>query len=169
MRGSEVLALQTYLAGKGYMDFDHTTGYFGPITAAALARYRADMLRSPVVAVGCPANMICTPILGATVGSTSPAGAIQQVRLSTFLSLGSRHPDVLVLQKFLNRNNFLVALSGPGSSGNETDFFGPATRAAVIRFQEAHPVQLLVPLGVSQGTGVVDTKTIQVINSLLSQ
>lgn len=36
-----------------------------------------------------------------------------------------------------------------------TGFFGPATRRAVIRFQERHADQVLAPFGLTRGTGVV--------------
>lgn len=53
------------------------------------------------------------------------------------LKLGSIGEDVRMLQKLLNTRGHTVAASGPGSSGNETTSFGPATRAALIRFQQA--------------------------------
>lgn len=56
------------------------------------------------------------------------------------LQYGDRHEDVRTLQRFLNQQGFTVAQSGGGSPGNETLFFGPATRAAVARFQAAHNV-----------------------------
>lgn len=43
--------------------------------------------------------------------------------------------DVRQLQIFLNRNGFPVAPSGIGSSGNETTYFGLATKAALARYQ----------------------------------
>lgn len=52
------------------------------------------------------------------------------------LSLGMTHPDVIQLQRFLNTDpDTLVAMSGAGSIGKETTYFGSATRAAVMRFQ----------------------------------
>jgi hypothetical protein len=51
------------------------------------------------------------------------------------LRLGMRHPQIIALQKVLNASGAALAASGPGSPGNETDYFGPLTRDAVRRFQ----------------------------------
>lgn len=75
------------------------------------------------------------------------------------------HSDVRELQKFLNKNGFSVASSGPGSLGNETTFFGIKTKQALIAFQEAHKDSILVPLGLQKGTGFLGPKTILFINS----
>jgi peptidoglycan hydrolase-like protein with peptidoglycan-binding domain len=47
---------------------------------------------------------------------------------------------VLALQKYLNAHGYTVATSGPGSVGNETTTFGPATKAALIKFQKANNI-----------------------------
>lgn len=51
------------------------------------------------------------------------------------LTIGLTGEDVKELQKFLNKNGFVLAGSGPGSNGNETDMFGGLTRAALIKYQ----------------------------------
>ncbi len=54
------------------------------------------------------------------------------------LKQGSRGKEVRTLQVFLNNNGFKIATTGPGSLGNETENFGPATDAAVKRWQKAN-------------------------------
>ncbi|HBH71825.1 MAG: hypothetical protein UU88_C0008G0023 [Parcubacteria group bacterium GW2011_GWC1_42_11] len=76
------------------------------------------------------------------------------------LSLGSRGEDVRALQKFLNiDSDTTVATSGVGSIGKETDYFGPATRRAVIKFQEKYRAEVLTPAGLSVGTGFFGSGT----------
>ncbi len=53
------------------------------------------------------------------------------------LWLGTSGPDVRALQQFLNSHGFAITAAGPGSAGQETDFFGLLTKAALIRFQTA--------------------------------
>jgi trimeric autotransporter adhesin len=57
-------------------------------------------------------------------------------------SLATRtvHEEVRTLQKYLNSLGFTVASSGPGSPGNETNYFGPATQKAVAAFQKANNI-----------------------------
>jgi hypothetical protein len=43
--------------------------------------------------------------------------------------------EVAQLQKLLNELGYTVSVSGPGSTGNETSFFGPLTRNALVKFQ----------------------------------
>lgn len=57
------------------------------------------------------------------------------------LKYGMRGDDVKDLQKYLNDNKFFVALFGPGSSQNETTFFGNATKKALIKFQTANNIK----------------------------
>ena len=79
------------------------------------------------------------------------------------LNLGSNGEDVKNLQKFLNSNGFTVAMTGFGSVGQETTTFGPATRAAVIKFQLANGV---IQTATDDGAGLVGPKTRAKINAL---
>jgi len=70
-------------------------------------------------------------------------GISSQLQKTTFifsknLKQGATGIDVKELQKYLNINGYTVAKFGPGSKGNETNNFGPATRAAVLKFQKAN-------------------------------
>ena len=53
------------------------------------------------------------------------------------LKLGMTGLDVKQLQIYLNKNGFIVSSSGYGSVGNETEIFGLAKHAALIKFQTA--------------------------------
>ena len=56
------------------------------------------------------------------------------------LTLGSTGAEVKKLQQYLNLNGYPIALSGTGSPGFETSYFGPATLRALKKFQAAHNV-----------------------------
>jgi peptidoglycan hydrolase-like protein with peptidoglycan-binding domain len=51
---------------------------------------------------------------------------------------GDVDPDIKRLQLFLNAEGFVLAQTGPGSPGQETNMFGARTRGALIRFQAFH-------------------------------
>lgn len=60
--------------------------------------------------------------------------------LTVDLRFGMRHAQVRTLQTLLGGAGFPAAASGPGSRGNETDYFGSLTRAAVRKFQCAKKI-----------------------------
>lgn len=70
-----------------------------------------------------------------------PANYLEIVKKLPFkftkeLSLGMSDPQVKELQKLLNESpETLVSLEGAGSSSEETSYFGPATKAALIKWQ----------------------------------
>ncbi len=53
------------------------------------------------------------------------------------LEVGDSGTDVMCLQKFLNVTGFIIADSGVGSLGAETDLFGGLTREALAKWQAA--------------------------------
>ncbi|MEI8061672.1 MAG: peptidoglycan DD-metalloendopeptidase family protein [bacterium] len=73
-----------------------------------------------------------TPIIVTSVPST--------LVLPRNLKMRMRGDDVKALQSFLNLHGFSVAPYGIGSRGYETGYFGPATRAAVIKFQMSQSI-----------------------------
>jgi LPXTG-site transpeptidase (sortase) family protein len=83
------------------------------------------------------------------------------------LRVGMSGEDVRELQKLLNTDTETrVASVGVGSAGNETDYFGFATKRALIKFQEKYYTEVLTPLGLTSGTGILGTKTREKMGAL---
>jgi len=80
--------------------------------------------------------------------------------LTRNMRIGDRGEDVRELQIALNNDPATaVALFGPGSPNNETDYFGVLTRNAVIRLQAKYAATILAPLGMNAPTGIVGAQT----------
>jgi len=56
------------------------------------------------------------------------------------LKFGMTGSDVKELQKYLNNNGSVLIVAGPGSPGQETEFFGSLTRQALIKFQKDNSI-----------------------------
>lgn len=68
-------------------------------------------------------------------------GALFTLQFNKDLYLGLTDADVLKLQQFLNSHGVPVAPAGQaGSVGHETNYFGPATKAAVVKYQALHGI-----------------------------
>lgn len=102
-------------------------------------------------------------ILAARVAAPLPAPKFSCAKINVDLHSGIQSRDqIICLQEFLKSQGGLIY---PG--GIITGNFDAATRAAVIRFQEKHAVEILAPLGLATGTGYVGAATRAKINQIL--
>lgn len=84
------------------------------------------------------------------------------------LGVGDRGIDVLRLQQFLNTDPYTrVAISGAGSPGFETNYFGSLTRAAVNKFQKKFASEILFYW--QAPTGYVGPKTLRKLNGIYEE
>ena len=83
---------------------------------------------------------------------------------------GVHNPQVVVLQELLNKNPATaVATHGPGSIGEETNYFGPETLAALKRFQALYANDILVPWGLTVPTGFLGPLTLEKLNQIANE
>ncbi len=116
--------------------------------------------------------VVATTVIGGAIAGALTASAALNLptqscafMFNTNMKLGSRGADVKNLQMVLNAYpQTQVAASGAGSPGMETTSFGPATRRAVIKFQDLH----LAELGITKGTGNVFAGTRGLLNEVCS-
>src|ERR1700683_852715 len=100
-----------------------------------------------------------------TTGIQSPQTTPRTYTFTQNLQYLDTSPEVAELQKYLNDHGFDLAQSGPGSSGEETDRFGPLTYAALVKFQDAYAAEILTPLGLRRGSGYSGPATRPFVNN----
>jgi len=102
-------------------------------------------------------------------GGAAVASAVCPYTWSRNLSIGDSGPDVMKLQQFLNSNPATrVAATGVGSAGQETEYYGALTGAAVAKFQEMYRADILSPLGLVNSTTYFGNMTRAKANELCS-
>lgn len=91
-------------------------------------------------------------------------------RFEKTLRYGQVLIDVKYLQIVLNSDpETRLAVTGVGSPGKETNYFGPLTKAAVIKFQEKYASEILAPWKITEGTGFVGKTTRAKLSALLGR
>ncbi len=140
MTDPRVKIFQQFLNSKGFfVSFfgpgspGNETDFFGAKTQAASIAYQQSLVSTSMTSEGTP--------------------------LSSDLEIGVTSPEVKTLQKILNVLGYVISDTGPGSPGNETDFFGAKTKAAVLRFQTDHWEEISKKTTVSKPTGMVGEAT----------
>jgi len=87
-----------------------------------------------------PSNNLPTYTNANTITYTNPNTPVNTKGFVRDLARTTRGEDVRSLQRFLNQHKFTVSDSGAGSPGWETNYFGPKTKAALIKFQIANNI-----------------------------
>jgi len=146
--GAAVITLQKYLisassgSASAVLATKGATGNFAALTKAALVEFQIKNNISPADGYYGPVTRAYIESHPIIVQASAPAAMPTQTEISGLLLTrnlykGNSGEDVRTLQKLLNSKGFPVATSGVGSAGFETTYFGPATLAAVIKFQTA--------------------------------
>jgi peptidoglycan hydrolase-like protein with peptidoglycan-binding domain len=150
MSGSDVVLLQKFLIEKGYLTPGNDSGFFGLQTEWAVKQYQSkrgiasygtgDTTGYGVVGLKTRQainNSLPNTSVQTTTSSSSSSLSSGSSNFYRDLTLGSQGQDVLALQVFLNNHGFSVAWSGAGSAGQETNYFGNATKAALAKYQSS--------------------------------
>ncbi len=100
-------------------------------------------------------------------GGQSVASGVCPYTWTRDLNVGATGGDVMKLQQFLNANaDTRVAATGAGSVGAETEYYGPATAAAVSKMQVMYRADILTPAGLVNPTGYFGPSTRAKANSV---
>ena len=111
------------------------TGYFGPLTKAVLIEYQST---NGLGAAGVVDDATFAKIFG--IGTPAPSPTPGSSTFTRDLELGMSGEDVRELQRYLNTHGAVIAGSGVGSPGQESNYFGALTRAALARYQAANAI-----------------------------
>ena len=164
----DVKTLQQLLLDEGVYPDGLITGYFGSLTKQAVIRfqekYASEILTPAGLANGTGffgpgTRKKANELLGgkpfdSAQGKPSdiPPGQSTKAAILRNLSQGQSGEDIKTLQQILLDE-------GVYPEGLITGYFGSLTKQAVIRFQEKYTDEILIPAGLSEGSGFVGPAT----------
>ncbi len=134
------------------MTFGNTPGV--QIQTQSITRVHTTPSEIPI---NIPTVTISAATTTSTVVATSSVPVTPHHLFDTNLGYGVSGPQIKLLQTYLNTHGYIVRESGFGSTGNETEYFGNATRAALIKFQKAN--------GITPASGYFGPVTREFVNS----
>ncbi len=161
-KGAIVSVLQNFLAKKGLMNRPAVGGNYGPQTRAAVIAFQTKY-GLPVTGIVddttlAKINEIIKVDSETFIRLTTDAARIVAPKLSRNLYQGLTGADVKALQIFLNNSGFIIANTGIGSKGKESNYFGQKTKQALQRWQNA--------AGITPASGLAGRLTIGLIKQL---
>ena len=134
---------------------------FAPATQAQTV----EELQAQIAELMAQINQLTSQVAGGDAVSSSSVCPYTWTRT---LNMGATGDDVMKLQQFLNSSadTQVAAAGSAGSPGMETSYYGPATGAAVAKFQEKHRMDVLAPLGLVNSTTFFGNSTMAKANAL---
>lgn len=128
----EVWLLQETLQALGFLPAQtKLTGYFGQVTRVAVVKFQQAKGIKPANGLVGPATRAILNQLSKTTPVTVKSTAVLTPTFTRTLSVGAENKEVKLLQEILQTLGFLPA------GTKLTGYFGQATRAAVVKFQQA--------------------------------
>ncbi|MDE1975109.1 MAG: peptidoglycan-binding protein, partial [Patescibacteria group bacterium] len=138
----------------GYLESQYNTGYYGNLTESAVKAFQTAHSIESLGIVGPQTRAALNAAKGNNqtssaqpVSAPTPSTEPQSNSTSTpttftgtftrNLTIGSTGSDVKALQEYLNSKGFTISSTGPGSPGNESDYFGALTQSALSKFQSS--------------------------------
>ena len=168
-QGDDVKTIQGLLLAEGVYPVGLLSGYFGPYTQKAIIKFQEKYAPEILLPAGLTAG---TGFVGVGTlkkmnlllsgGFPALASDFGAIKLSRTLKLGDQGEGVKIMQSLLLKEGVY-----PG--GLLSGYFGPYTQKAIIKFQEKYAPEILLPAGLTAGTGFVGVGTLKKMNELLSK
>jgi len=179
-------ASESSLVNNNFLNLHSLTG---PVQPDAIYRYQITVTDEAGNITSSPVETFTSPSLSSTLDASSdgtsqsdepsPISDNNKLNLKILedlknfiftrtLTIGSTGTDVFNLQRALNSLGYIIANSGPGSSGNETFYFGQLTAEALKMFQKQTISSILIKQGIPNGINIFGPSSIEAMNNILN-